>query len=72
MIFFWFYIACFCAVFKNSQRILMNDIFLSFILSLIYPFGLSLLPVPFRIFSLKNNLKNSKCLYKFSNYLALI
>jgi hypothetical protein len=72
MLFFWYYIACFCAVFQNTQIILIKDIVLSFILSLIYPFGLSLLPIPFRLISLHNKNKKRNCLYKLSNYIALI
>ena len=72
MLFFWYYIACFCAVFQNTQRILIKDIILSFILSLIYPFGLSLLPIPLRLISLHNKQKKRNWLYKLSNYIALI
>ena len=72
MIFFWYYIACFCAVFKNSQIFLISDTFLSFLLSLLYPFGFSLLPAPFRILSLKNKSNDRKWLYKFSKILAFI
>ena len=72
MLFFWYYISCFCAVFQNTQRILIKDIILSFILSLIYPFGLSLLPIPLRLISLHNKQKKRNWLYKLSNYIALI
>ena len=72
MLFFWYYIACFCAVFHNTQIILIKDIILSFVLSLIYPFGLSLLPIPLRLISLRNGNKKRNWLYKLSNYIALI
>ena len=72
MLFFWYYITCFCAVYKNSQIILFNDIFLSFGLSLIYPFALSLLPVPLRMLSLKDKQNKKNRLYKISNLIALI
>jgi len=72
MLFFWYYIACFCAVFQNTQSILIKDIILSFILSLIYPFGLSLLPIPLRLISLHNKQKKRNWLYKLSKYIALI
>ena len=72
MLFFWYYIACFCAVFHNTQGILIKNIILSFILSLIYPFGLPLLPIPLRLISLHNKQKKRNWLYKLSNYIALI
>ena len=72
MAFFWYFISCFCAVFINTQIILMKDTFFSFILSMIYPFGLNLLPGMFRIPSLRSKNKNKTCLYNFSKILAFI
>ena len=66
----WYYLGCFCAVFRNSQMHLIKDTLLSFLLSLIYPFGLQLLPGIFRIPALKS--KNKKCLYQFSKIVQLI
>ena len=37
--FYWYFISCFCAVYNNSQIILIKNCFTSFIISLIYPFG---------------------------------
>ena len=70
LIFFWYFITCFCAVYINTQNILIKDTIISFTLSIIYPFGLNLLPGLFRIPSLKA--KNKKYLYQISNFLALI
>ena len=64
LIVFWFYLTCFCGVYKNTQIHLIKDALLSFGLSLLYPFILYLLPGLFRIPSLKN--KNLECLYKIS------
>ena len=72
MIFFWYFISCFCAVYKNTQIILINDSLISFALSMIYPFGLYLLPGLFRTQALKAPLKDKKCLYKASNLIAII
>ena len=44
MLFFWYFISCFCAVYKNTQIILINDTLVSFALSMLYPFGLNLFP----------------------------
>ena len=72
MIFFWYFISCFCAVYTNTQIILIKDTLISFGLSMIYPFGINLIPGIFRIWSLSAEKKDKKCLYKFSNIIALI
>jgi len=69
---FWYCISAFCAVYKNTQKILIKNTLCSFGLSLIYPFGLNLFPGLFRIPSLKAVSKDKECLYKFSRILALI
>ena len=72
MLFFWYFISCFCAVYKNTQKILILDTIISFILSMIYPFALNLLPGFLRIPALKAKDKNKKYLYIISGYVALI
>ena len=72
LLFFWYYIACFCAVYINTQIILIKDTLISFIFSMFYPFVLSLLPGVFRIPSLRSNNKEKIYLYKISELLALI
>ena len=66
----WYFISCFCAVYINTQIILINDSVISIALSMIYPFGLNLLPGLFRIPSLRD--KNKKCMYQLSKIIALI
>ena len=68
--FFWYYLSCFCAVYHNTQKILIKDTLISFGLSLLYPFGLNLLPGLFRIPSLKKN--DRQCLYQVSKILQLV
>ena len=72
LLLFWYYLGCFCAVFKNTQFYLIKDILLSFGISLIYPFLLNFLPGIFRIPSLQNLKKNKKCLYNVSKIVQLI
>ena len=72
MSFFWYFISCFCAVYTNTQMILIKDTLISFITSMIYPFGLNLLPGMFRIPSLRTKNKDKKCIYKISLIIALI
>ena len=70
LIFFWFYLTCFCAVYHNTQIQLISDTLISFGLSLLYPFGIYLIPGLFRIPSLY--IPNSSSLYKFSKLVQLI
>ena len=70
--FFWYFISCFCAVYINTQIILIKDSIISFCISMIYPFGLNLLPGILRIPALRAKNKNKICLYKTSLIFALI
>ena len=72
LLFFWYFIAAFCAVYKNTQGILIENTMTSFGLSLLNPFGLNLLPAIFRIPALRATKQNLECVYKFSKLLALI
>ena len=72
MSFFWYYISCFCAAYKNTQLILIKDTLVSFGISMIYPFGLNLLPGIFRISAIRAPKKDKKCLYKFSQLVSYI
>ena len=67
---FWYYISCFCAVYKNTQIHLIKDSVISFALYLLYPFCLCLIPGIFRIPALTR--KNKECLYKFSKITQLV
>ena len=72
LFFFWYFISCFCGVYKNIQIILITDTFISFGTSMIYPFGLSLLPGIFRIQALRAKNKDKKFLFQISSLVALI
>ena len=72
VIFFWYYLSSFCAVYRNTQIHLFKDVSLSFLLSLLYPFGLALLPGLLRIPALKDENKDGKCLYSISKIVQLI
>ena len=69
-IFFWYYLGCFCAVYENTQRHLVKDTFMSFLLSMIYPLFINMIPGIFRINAIKN--KNRRILYKLSQLFQLI
>ena len=70
LLFFWYYLSSFCAVYRNTQIHLIKDTLISFVISLFYPFFLYLLPGIFRIISLKG--ENKECLYTFSKIIQLI
>ena len=71
-LFFWYFISCFCGVYKNTQTILFIDTLISFGLSMLYPFGINLIPGFFRIPALRAKKKDKKCIYQISSILALI
>ena len=72
LLFFAYYISCFCGVYINTQIHLIKDSIISFALSLVYPFGLFLIPGIFRISSLNSKDKKQGCLYKFSSLIESI
>jgi len=71
LLFFWYYISMFGAIYKNSQYHLLKDTLISFGLSLIYPFGIYVLPGLFRIPALSDSKNKSKYLYDFSKLLQM-
>ena len=72
LLFCWYFISCFCAVYPNTQLILISDSFISFGLSMLYPFCLNLLPGFFRIPALRAKHKDKICMYKISIIIALV
>ena len=72
LVFFWYFISCFCAVYTNTQIILIKDTLLSFAISMIYPFGINLIPGLFRIPAIRAQKKDKKFLYQISSIVALI
>ena len=72
LLFFWYYISMFGAIYRNTQFHLLKDTLVSFGLSLLYPFGIYLIPGFFRIPSLADPKKKKKCLYKFSRILQIL
>ena len=66
LILFWYYISCFGAIYKNTQIHLIKNTIICFGLSLLYPFGLCLIPGVFRIPSLRAYKQDKECIYKIS------
>ena len=72
MLFFWYYISCFCAVYNNTQIIFIKDTLISFGISMLYPFGINFIPGILRIPALRAQEKDKECVYKLSTYIALL
>ena len=69
LILFWYYVTIFCAIYNKTQNYLIKNVLVCYLISLIYPFFICLLPSIFRIASLKGP---EKCLYKFSQIIEFI
>ena len=72
MCFFWYFISAFCAVYKNTQVFFIKDSMMSFLISLLHPFVLYLIPSTLRILSLKDKKKRLKFLYILSDLIPII
>ena len=68
--FYYYLISCFCAVYRNTQKIFIKDFLLSFFAGLIYPIILYLIPSVLRIISLRVS-TNFSCLYKISDIIPI-
>ena len=62
LMFFLYYISCFCGIYQNTQNHLLKDSIIGFVLSLLDPLWQILLLGILRIYALK---RKKECLYKF-------
>ena len=65
----WYYVAAFCAVFKNSQKSYLVNTLVSFIICNLWPAVTSLIPTYMRKKALD---KKNETLYKASQYIAYL
>ena len=70
LLFFLYYVSCFCGVYVNTQIHLIKDTAISFSLSMVYPFAFYLIPGIFRILALRDKKKGRKCIYKLSQVIG--
>ncbi len=70
LIFFWYYLTCFNAVYNNTQIYLIENTGISFCISLFFPVVYNIIPTIFRLCSLSS--KNSECLYNVSKFFQVI
>ena len=66
LFFLWFYICCFCGVYKNSQIHVIKDSLISFIISIFTPLLTILISGILRISALRSEKKDKHILYKIS------
>ena len=69
---FWYYLAMFGAIYRNTQINLIEDTLISFGLSNLYPFFIFLLPGLFRIPALSNPKNKREVMYNFSKLLQAL
>ena len=67
---FWYYLTCWNAIYENTQIYLLKNTFISFGISLVYPFIINIIPVILRIQALENH--ENKCLYKASKIFQIL
>jgi len=72
LLFFWYYVGCFCCVYKNTQKQMFRDSMISFCISMIYPVFICMIPCTLRLVALRDKLERKKYMYKFSQFLTLI
>ena len=72
LIFFWYYLSSFCAVFKNSQIYLIKNTFISLGISAVYPFLINILPSIIRFISLNKNKTNRRFIYETSKIAQIL
>ena len=66
---FWYYLGCFCAVYKNTQFLFLKDTLISVFTGYITPLGTNILTAFIRINSLKKYTKLNRMLFKMSKFL---
>ena len=66
---FWYYLSCFCAVYKNTQFHLIKDTLISFGIGYIIPFRTNIITTLIRVLSLKRYNKSNRILFRISKLL---
>jgi len=69
LLLFWYYISCFCAVYKNTQIYVLKVILIGHLFLLLYQFIICLIPGIFRISAIK---KPGEYIYKLSQIIQFI
>ena len=72
LVFLWYYLSSFGAVYQNTQVYLIKNTIISFCLSFLYPFAINLLPGILRNYALNDKNKKKEFLYEISKKIQLI
>ena len=65
----WYYLSCFCAVYKNTQKYLIINSIFSYLFAIVFQFIINLIPAFFRFSALKGT---GKLFYEFSQITQLL
>ena len=72
LLFLWFLLSSFSAVYQNTERIILYNTLISFILSNCYTLAFNIIPAIIRIKSLNLKDKNKKLMFRISKVLQLL
>ena len=67
LMFYWYIISSFCAVYENTQIAFIKDCLISLLLSLMYPFILYSIPSALRLCAIRSRNKKFELIYKLSD-----
>ena len=65
----WYYMTCFCAVYRNTQYHLLKDTLIGFGTSMLSPFATKLIPGFFRIYGIR---KRSQIFFRISQFIQVL
>ena len=71
LFFFWIYLGCFCAVYKNTQIHLLKEVSSSFFISFISSFFIFLIPSFLRTISLQDRKNDKPFIYRLSKFIQM-
>ena len=69
MLICWYYMTCFCAVYRNTQYHLLKDTLIGFGTSMLSPFATKLIPGFFRIYGIR---KRSQLFFRISQFAQML
>ena len=69
---FWYYLTCFNAIYENTQIYLIENTFISFGFSSVYPFVINIFPIIIRMSAIHSLKKDKEYVYKISLIVQLL
>ena len=67
LVIYWYIVAVFCGVYRNTQMVFIKDSVISFLISLTYSFALYFLSSGLRICALRDSKQRFNWIFKLSN-----